>query len=163
MTRESIIDFLNTGTAQTPIWSLCGEGFTALDENFGAQVDEKQYICDVTSTSSIKSYKTSFSFTSDFIVDDTAVEKIWETARNHAVGAEAETEYIRADGWDKTTTTSGWNCPARKFNVAIEVTSMSGAGGEIPSMTGNLHAKGDATEGWLVYDGSAYSFTTTQP
>lgn len=150
--RNRISDFLNTGTSDSPIWSFMGTGFNTLNEQPGAQTEEKIYVNDVTSTTTIKSYKTQFPFDTDLMVDGeaetAAIEKLYDIGRNHRVGTDAETEYIRVEIFAPAIAGSTRYFKARKMKVAIEVSNMNGAGGETIVVSGNLNCVGDPIDGY---------------
>jgi len=156
ITRNLIADYLNTGTAETPVYSLMGTGFNTLNENPNAQTEEKTYVCDSSSTSTVKSYKTQFPFDTDFIKDELAIDALVAVGRNHLTGSAAEKEYIRVDLYDETVADSKIY-KARKFKVSVEVSSISGAGGETITVTGNLNAVGDPVQG--TFDVATKTFT----
>lgn len=153
--RYQFADFLNCGTKDAPDYKLMGVGFNTLDENAGAQVDLKQYINGKAFSAMIKSYQTIFAFDSDLISDEDAIMELYNIGRNHKIGSEAEREYVRVelfspvDGVENT-------YKARKFNVAVEVASVAGAGGEAIKVTGNLNAIGDFIDG--TFDTSKKTF-----
>ena len=142
--RFKIADYINTGTASAPVWSFCGAGFNTLDENPKAQVDMKTYISDKTATATVKSYQTTFPFDTDLMSNDAAIRKLYGIGRNELTGADAETEYVRAELFE---TAVGNKYPARKFNVSVEVTGMSGSGGETVHVAGNLNSVGNFVDG----------------
>lgn len=143
--RYQIADYLNTSeTADTETYSLMGHGFNSLDENPAAKVDKTAYINDKSASGSVTGYENSFSFDTQFIDDEAAIQKIYKVARNQLTGTDAETDYVRVDLFG--TETAG-AFPARKFKVAIEVSSVTGAGTEIVKVAGNLHQIGDFVEG----------------
>ena len=148
--RYKIADYINTGTAAAPVWAFCGAGFNTLDENPRAQVDMKTYINDKNATATVKSYQTSFPFDTDLMSNDGAIKKLYGIGRNELTGADAELEYVRVELFE---TAVGNKFPARKFTVAVEVTGMSGSGGETVHVAGNLNSVGDFING---------TFDTTQ-
>lgn len=156
--RWAVSDYLNTGTATEPVWSLMGLGFTQLDENLNAVVDEKAYINDKASTKSITGYGATFPFTADVYSDDAAISKLNEIADNQATGSAAVLEYVRTkflvDNTGQAITTT---VEARKFNVAVEVASRTGGGTEAFVISGNLHQRGDFVPG--TFDLTNKTFT----
>lgn len=121
-------------------------GVTTLDENPNAQTTEKAYIGDRSSTKRVKSYSTQFPFSTELIVEETAVMFIYDIARNHKTGSEAETDYIRVELW-KPITGKENTFAARKFRVSVEVSSIAGAGTEELVQGGNLNGIGDFIDG----------------
>ena len=142
--RFKIADYINIGTTGVPVWAFCGAGFNTLDENPRAQVDMKTYINDKTATATVKSYQTSFPFDTDLMSNDAAIMKLYGIGRDESTGAEAEVEYVRVELFEAA---DGNKYPARKFTVAVEVNSISGAGGETVNVTGNLNSVGDFVDG----------------
>lgn len=150
--RHQYADYLNVGTTDTPSWVLMGTGFTTLDEEPGAEVETTKYVNEVTSSSEIVSYEASFPFEADQYMGQEAVEALYEVGRNHYVGEDAEFEYVRVELWNGDAT-SGYE--ARKFKVAVEVSSISGENKQV--ISGTLHTIGDPTLGTFVV--STLTFT----
>ena len=156
--RWAVGDYLGTGSGETPVFALMGLGFTQLDENLNAVVDEKAYINDKASTKNITGYGATFPFTADVYSDDAAIAELNQIADDQATGSAAIREYIRTkflvnnSGEPVTTTVE-----ARKFNVAVEVTSRTGGGTEALVIAGNLHQRGDFVKG--TFDLATKTFT----
>ena len=66
--RHQYADYLNVGTAEAAKWVLMGTGFTTLDEEPGAQTESVKYVNEVSSSSSIVSYETTFPFEAEQIL-----------------------------------------------------------------------------------------------
>ena len=155
--RYMIADYLSTAEAgaESPTFVFMNAGFTALDENPSAKIDSTPYVGDRSASGTITGYETTFPFDTHFISDEAAIKKIYDIARNQQTGADAECDYVRVDlysGEENATT-----FPARKFRVAVEVTSISGAGTEIVKVAGNLHQVGNFVEG--TFDTKSKTFT----
>ena len=142
--RHNIADYLNVGTTAIPVWALMGYGFTTLDENPTAQVEEDTYINNRNSSGSISSYKNVFPFDTKLILGEDAIDFIFEIAREQKTGSDAETEYMRVEMLGGTLDSAR---PARKFLVAIEVSGMPGPAGGAMRVTGNLRQIGDLVLG----------------
>ena len=138
--RTLVADYLKVGEENV----LMGTGFTDINESPNAKTNKKQYVNDKSPTSSIVSYESEFSYETDQIRDEKAVEFICDIGETHKVGAEAETEYIRVD-LDKPGTADN-TFRARKFNVAIQVDELGAKDGEM-SAKGKLLTKGDLIVG----------------
>ena len=139
-------DYLKVGTGDSAKFEFMGSGYTALDESPGAETDEKIYIHEKTSSSTVKSYKSKFPFTTELIQDEKTIMDIWSIARDHKTGVDAEREYAKVDLYDPVEGSKG-TFKARLFKVSIEVTDKKGDGGEILELTGNLNAVGDPVLG----------------
>lgn len=144
--RHQIADYLNTGSGGTEEWSLCGAGYNTLDENPSAQVDSKVYINDKAASSTIKSYQPQFPFDTDLMKSEPAVMALYDIGRNHKTGAEAEMDYLRVELFDPVASKEN-TFKARKFRVAVEVSSCAGGGGETVKVTGNLNNVGSFVAG----------------
>lgn len=153
--RYDIADYMNTASDSIdPEYALMGAGFTSLDENPSAKIETTAYISDRSASGTITGYETTFPFNTQFIDEEAAINFIYDVARNQKTGTEAETDYVRAE-LNKTKETGGY--PARKFRVAVEVSSISGAGTEIMTIAGNLHQVGNFVDGY--FDTESKTFT----
>lgn len=153
--RYQIADYMNVATGDgADSYALMGNGFTSLDENPSAKIETTAYISDRSASGTITGYETTFPFDTQLIDDEKAIAFIYDVARNQKTGAEAEADYVRAELF-KTKETGGY--PARKFRVAVEVSSVSGAGTEIVRVAGNLHQVGNFTDGY--FDVESRTFT----
>lgn len=155
--RHQYADYLNVGTSETPQWALMGTGFTTLDEEPGAQTESVKYVNEVSASSSIVSYETTFPFEAEQIATEEAITAIYEVGRNHYVGADAEFEYCRVELWNPAETDAGAKntFEARKFIVAAEVADFTGE--NKMTISGNLNAVGDPILG--TFDTTALAFT----
>lgn len=141
--RFQMADYLETADGE---FALMGVGFNTLDENPTAQKDAKTYINQKSQTSQIKSYQPTFPFDTDLISDEAAVMAIYDIGRNHKTGADAEKEYVRVELF-KPVADQENTYEARKFKVAVEVTNITGEGGGVIKVTGNLNGVGDFVAG----------------
>jgi hypothetical protein len=157
--RHQYADYLNCGTTETPDYQLCGAGFTALNETPGAQSESVKYVNEVAASSSVVGYETQFPFEAEQISSEAAINKIYEVGRNHLVGEDAETEYIRVELWKHRATDDVY--AARKFIVSIEVSSIEGE--NKMTLSGNLNAVGDPVDGWFDPVEKVFTPSTTTP
>ena len=134
-------DYMEVGEG----YEFMGTGFTALDENPNAQTDEKTYIHEKSSTTSVTGYKPTFPFTADMIKSEKVVMDIWSIARNQKTGADAERKYVKVDLYDPAEGDNTYK--ARLFTVSVQVDSKKGEGGNINELSGNLNSVGGVTEG----------------
>lgn len=139
-------------------FEFMGTGFTALDENPNAQTDEKTYIHEKSSTTSVTGYKPTFPFTADMIKSEKVIMDIWSIARNQKTGADAERKYVKVDLYDPATEANTYK--ARMFTVSVKVDSKKGEGGNINELSGNLNAVGSVTEG--TFNTTSKEFTANE-
>lgn len=163
--RYQIADYLEikptaqggVGQGVDSVFELMGTGFNTLDENPSAQTESKVYINDKAATSIIKSYQPQFPFDSDLMVSENPIMELYSIGRNQRTGADAQREYVRVELFAPHVVAGppalGANqnaFKARKFKVAVEVSSMSGAGAETVVVSGNLNTVGDFIDGYFV-------------
>lgn len=139
----------------TPAYELMGLGFTDLNESPSAQTSSKRYINDKATTKRITGYDWTTPFTTDQIRSEKAVDFICAIGELQKTGVETETTYVVVD-LDKQEGSSGSVYHARKFHVAVEVSSFDNNDGEMAA-SGNLLQIGDLVEG--TFDTSAKTFT----
>lgn len=163
MMRYMILYFLNTGTSETPVWSPLNKGFTKLDESPNPQVENKTYIGEKVASPTIKSYEPSFPFEAELWRGEAGLMKLYDIARQRKTGSDAIVEIVATDftvddSGDPIATPS-----ARKMSMTVEVTDLvTGEGGEVLSMSGNLNQIGDATEGYFTLATKTWSTTAPQ-
>ena len=153
--RHEIADYLNVGTDEES-YVLMGVGFNTLDENPSAKTVSKTYISDKSETKTTTGYATVFPFDTDLIADEEAVMKLYDIGRNQRTGADTELDYVRVELFEQVGST-GTKFKARKFKVSVEVSEISGAGGENVKVAGNLNGIGDFVDG--EFDTSTKTFT----
>lgn len=68
--RHQYADYLNVGTAGKEDFVLMGAGFTTLDENPSAQSESTKYVNEVSASSEVVGYETSFPFEAEQIADE---------------------------------------------------------------------------------------------
>jgi hypothetical protein len=139
-----IADFLNVGNDK---YVLMGTGFNTLDENPRAQTDTKAYVSDASASSVVLGYQTQFPFDADLIKSDEAIQALYDIGRNQKQGMDAELDYVRVELFRDATPAAPNVHPARKFRVAVEVSSISGAGAQIIHVAGNLNNVGSFIDG----------------
>ena len=126
-------------------FELKGTGFEELNEDPGAQTTSKKYINDKSSTSSITSYEGEHPFTADQIMSQAVIKDLISIGKLRKTGSEAERELIRVD-LDEAVASKENTFKARKFDVAVEISSFSDNDGEW-QVEGTLHDKGDPVAG----------------
>lgn len=136
-------------------YAFMGAGFSELNESPSAQTSSKRYINDKATTKRITGYDWSTSFNTDQIRSEEAVDFICGIGELQKTGADAETDYVIVD-LDKKSGSTSTSYHARKFHVAIEVSSFENNDGEMAA-SGNLLQIGDLVEG--TFDTSAKTFT----
>lgn len=160
--RQAIADYINVGTPEDREWALCGTGFVQLDESPNAQMESKVYVHQKEASPSITRYEPVFPFETELWSDEAAVMKIYDIARNRKTSANAQLEYLRTELLiDEVGTPITTVVRARLMTVTVEVSDISGEGGEAISVSGNLNQVGKFIDGG--FDLTAKTFSTTIP
>lgn len=155
--RHQYADYLNVGTSEKEEFVLMGAGFTTLDENPNAQSESTKYVNEVSSSSEVVGYETTFPFEAEQIASEKAINTLYGVGRNHLVGSDAMFEYVRVELWNKATGSgvTATSFEARKFVVSAEISSVSGENKQ--TLSGNLNAVGDPVIG--TFDTATKKFT----
>lgn len=136
--RYLTADYLNLGTPEAPQYEVMTT-FENVDESPSAQTVEKHYTCNANASTITTGYKTQFPITTDLYQNEKVTNFIRDIGEEQKLGT--QTEYVRVrlyqpiEGKDST-------YYARKFLVGFEISSISGGGGEIVSISGNMNAIG---------------------
>ena len=141
--RNEVADYLDIGTSEAPDFRLMNV-FETIDENPNAQTVEKHYTADKSATTITTGYQTQFPITADQYKDNAVVEFIRDIGEEQKLGVEAD--YVRVRLYEPVASKEN-TYYARKFRVGFEISSITGAGGEIVSIDGNMNAMGDAVVG----------------
>lgn len=140
--RRIEADYYKVGTATD--FSFMGTGFLNIDESPDAQVVEKRYVCDASSSKSVNKYNWSADLTADQIKNDAVIEDIVNIGKELKTGADCEREYMKVD-LDKPATEEG-SYYARKFRVSVQVTGYTDNDGEL-QVAATLGGLGDPVIG----------------
>lgn len=142
--RRKVADYLDVGTSGKEDYQFMGLGFSELNESPSAQTAKKRYINDKSASTSITGYEPEFSYETDQIRSEKAIEYICEIGELQKIGDEAQTNYIKVD-LDKPGTAEN-TYRARKFRVAIAVADFDEKDGEM-SAKGKFLQIGDLEVG----------------
>ena len=149
-------NYIDVGSADST-YAFMGAGFSELNESPSAQTSSKRYINDKAQTKRITGYDWSSPFNTDQIRSEEAVDFICRIGELQKVGGDAETDYVIVD-LDQKVGDTGSSYHARKFHVAVEISSFENNDGEMAA-SGNLLQIGDLVEG--TFDTSSKTFTAS--
>lgn len=142
--RSQFKTFLNTGTSETPVWSLIGDGITTGAINYNPQTEEEVYIHEDSGTTLISSYKPTLPIEATAKAGDAAFDYVDGLRQSRAVLGSAQGEIVNV--WLYETPT-GEAYPAEKQNVNIQIDSFGGDGGQSAKINYTLNFMGDPTIG----------------
>ena len=146
--RHQIMDLMNIGAPSDPKWALMGVGFTSIDENPNAQTDTVAFVSSRNASTDTIGYQVSFPFSTRVFKEEEATMKLHYIATNHDIGAASLVEYMRVDlfpnQFDPNLSQYDQDeYRARKFVVAVAVSSISGDGASPIVVEGDLNTQGD--------------------
>jgi len=152
--RSEFKTFLNTGTSQSPVWSLIGEGVTSGAINYNPETEEEIYIHEDSGTTEITSYKPTMPVEAKAVAGDAAFDFVDNLRVTRAVLADAYAEIVNV--WLYEGAVAG-EYPAEKQNVSIQIEDFGGEGGATAVINYTINFRGDPTVG--TFDPVAGAFT----
>ena len=150
--RADIVNFMNTGTAQAPVYTRM-QGFTDGGKSLNSSTYDRRYIDEKTERSTVTGYSTEIAYSFDRVIGNTIHEKIAEVHDKELVG---ETVQIL--------TVNTITNEARLRNYSI-IPDSDGDSTDAYTYSGNFHADGDITEGTatVASDGMTATFSEGTP
>lgn len=148
-------DYINTGTSETPVYSLCGTGFSKLDESPSAKTSSKRYINMKSASQHVTGYEWAASFEADQIKSEEALAFVMAIGKEMKTGADAETDFVQVDLDDPVTGQEN-TFKARKRTVAISIKDMPDNDGEL-GVNGDFLGVSDPVKG--TFSTSTKTFT----
>ena len=122
---------------------MLGDGFAELSEDYGANVQNTQYINMTSASSTVKSYSSSFTLDREYIPDEMQT-KVNKAIRTRPTGKACETYYYRLFTTDAAT---GGGFLASREPIVMCPSGAGGAGGDVLTTSLMVQGNGDVTEG----------------
>lgn len=152
--RSLLATFLNTGTSESPTWSLIGDGVTEQTINYNPQTTDETYINQDSGDTDVESYKPTIPNNMTAIKGDEVFEYIDDIRINRKVLGDATTDILIVYLYKEATSGA---YPAEKNRCGIQIDDFGGAGGESAKLNFTVNLQGDATHG--TFDPSTKTFT----
>ncbi|MEG1892102.1 MAG: hypothetical protein RR301_11820 [Clostridia bacterium] len=152
VTRDELKSYMNTGTSAVPVWSLIGEGFTALSENKNPKTYARKYIHERTERTDVIGYAPSVPFTADVHTVDPVIAKIQEIYNGEKVGADAQVEILTVREWDIGTVVGTYKAIKRTYSTVCD---KEGDGTDALVISGTFHAVSNISNG--TFDGDKFT------
>lgn len=141
--RNSIADYLDVGSEDAPDIQVMSV-FETVEEEPAAQTVQKHYTSDASATTLTTGYQTKFPLSGDLYKNNKVIEFIRDIAEEQKLGVQAD--YYRVRLYQPITEKKN-TFFARKFRVGFAVSKISGKGGELVSIEGDMNVIGDAAIG----------------
>ena len=154
VTRPEWASFMNTGTADAPVWSRIGEGFTDLEQSMSAIEYSRHYVHEKTERKDVTGYAPSISYSCDVYSGDPVILRIAEVHDKELVGSDAHVEILNVNLYEAAEGGTGVVAYKRTWSV---IPDTKGSGVEALILTGTFSAVGDSVAG--AFDPSTKAFT----
>lgn len=143
--RSLFATFLNTTPdEESETWSLMGKGVTEMSIAYNPQVTTEQDVTQDTANSEVTGYQPNMPAEGSARKGDAVYEYVNKLRKNRAVFADCETQVLNVDLYDGDDT-DGY--AAEKQDVAVQVDTYGGSGGEALTLGFTLNYKGDPVKG----------------
>ena len=152
--RSQLAMFLNTGTKETPEWSLIGEGVTEQTINYNPQTSDEVYVHQDSGTTDVESYKPNIPTPMTAYAGDEVFEFVDDIRKNRKVLADARSEICIVYLYDTPVDDA---YPAEMNDCSIQVDDFGGPGGESAKLNFTINLIGDPVVG--TFDPTTKTFT----
>ncbi len=154
VTRADRVHLLNTGTAQAPIWSPIGEGFTEFVECKNPIRYERRYIHERVRRTDVTGYATMVEYAFEHIPGVPAMERLRQIAEEEWIGPAAWVEICTVDLFDETDDAGIYRAVRRTYAV---IPDRCGEGTDALVYTGTLRAVTAPVKGLYVKSSGTFS------
>lgn len=153
--RSKLAIFMDTSeNAETPVWSLIGNGVTEQTIAYNPKASEEIYVHQDTGTTDIESYKPNIPTPMTAIKGDPVFDFVDGLRKTRAIGSDARTKICIVYLYE---TASTGKYPAEQNECSIQIDDFGGAGGESAKINFTINLIGDPVVG--QFDPSAKAFT----
>lgn len=139
--------YMNTGTTESPIWSLIGEGFTEFMETKNPINYSRRYIHEITKRTDVTGYAPEIDYELEVYAGNAVIDKIRLITDRELVGEEARVDIIAVDLFDVTSTEGVYHAVKRTYSV---IPDECGEGTDALCYTGTMKAVSDIITGTFV-------------
>ena len=158
-TRVKKAHYLNTGTAESPVWTQINRGFTAFTQNLNPETESSQYIGEQNATEMVKKYSAQISYTYKVEKDatntsyDPVVMKFFDIAKYQKLNEKMDilTVYLfDQETFDDDGTEITRPFAVRGYYNVIPDVEADSEPGEYLEGSGNLNQDGDLKFGYYT-------------
>jgi len=151
--RSAFATYLNTGTTQSPTWSLLGDGITAASIAYNPQTLEETYIHQDSGTTEVESYRPNLPIEASCKNGDAVFEFVDAIRKARGVLTAARSQIVNVWLYE---TPAGGLYPCEKQDVSIQIDSFGGDGGATTKINYTINFVGDP-----IVDGTFNPATST--
>ena len=121
--RSELKHYLNTGTAEVPVWSQINKGVVTATINWNPQIEDEAYIGDTSSTKFTTGLAPEMPMDMSAKKGDPAYDFVAALIWNQKIGIDAETDLLTVDA-SAAQVAGVW--PAKKQRVSVSYSSSGG-------------------------------------
>lgn len=155
--RTEWVEFLNTTPSEnTPAWAIIGVGITDKSTDYNANVTEEKWIIHKNANKTVDSYGLTSGVEQTAYKGDEVFEFVDNIRYRLLTGSDAETDLLEIDKYNVSGTENAPTYRARKWRVAIEISSNAGDSAKVNY---NIHYIGDPEFGTVTFSNGIPTFT----
>ena len=146
--------YMNTGTAEAPVWTLIGEGFTEFTESKNAVSYQRRYIHESVKRTDVTGYAPVVDYEFEVYTGNAVMAKLRDIADHERTGSDAWVEICTADLFDETEVSGVCRASVRTYSV---IPAESGEGTDTLLYTGTLRAVSQPVSGTFVVSAGVFT------
>ena len=154
--RSDLMAFLNTGTADEPVWSRMGKGITSQVLAYNPATTSETYIDEDSATTNLDSYSVNISTPQTAYAGNAVFDFVDELRKTRAVGSDAQAEVLLVYAYDKA---EGGGYRAERNNAVLQIDDFGGEGGGSVVLNYTVNLNGNPTFGTATVEGGTVTFT----
>lgn len=156
--RSKFASYMNTGTSESPTFTLMGEGFTSLTEGKNPNEYSRHYVHEITERTDVVGYATQIDYTTDTYTNNPVIAKIAEVTDKELTGTAAQVEIVNVNLYNDSGSSSSHAYEAFKRTYAI-IPDQKGDGTDALIYSGSFKAVGDIVVG--TFNGTSFTATVS--
>lgn len=158
--RSKFAEFINiTPNGTTPTWARIGKGVSENEISYNANVTSETFIDEDSASNSVDSFAPQIAVTQYAYKGDKVFDYVDDLRQKRATGSDCETQILMIYVYD---TNDDSTYAAETNNVAIQVDTFGGNGGERVSIGYNILFNGDSTKGTATIVAGVPEFTASE-
>lgn len=145
---------MNTGTAENPVWSLIGEGFTEFAQAKHAIHYQRRYIHESVKRTDVTGYAPVVDYEFEVYTGNAVIARLRDIADRELTGSDAWVEICTVDLFDETEVSGVCRAAVRTYSV---IPDKSGEGTDTLLYTGTLRAVSQPVSGTFVVSAGVFA------
>ncbi len=146
----------------TPSWALICQGVTELTENFEADTEDVQYICETTKTVNVKGYTVGFDLEMGYMKDNKIQKYINRIIAQPPTGSDTTCDYIRFNV-DEVVEGKTNVFKAVRRKAVVYPTSIGGSADDVLTSSIRISGTSDPIVGYVTVDNGTFTWSDTVP